>query len=591
MTTIPKKRPAEQAPPDDYDSVPPYFLAADAAAEVCRQAAAEADGQACWDAPPDVTPQGGRPDPDAGGKTPKQSRHAPVTPKKPHVAPPPKDTAAAETQTPVAARWADAEKNLLGNMVARASDMPTRHAQHIVHLLAARDALSAYHWASARNQAVFAAAIRIAESGTYPGPEAIQGELRRIAAAEAADFAGELAREFFSDAELLHWAAQCRELAGACEIYIAAGRVKDALDAGQTVADVLPLLADVQSAAEPLDVSDGPISAGDLIAGFPELRPYVIDGLLRVGETANIIAAPKIGKSWLLLSLLLSVATGTPWMGRECRQGRVLLLDNELHRETLARRIHAVAMAMGVDPESLQDGLVIQCLRGEGENIDSFGRFFRRMKPGEYSVIAIDALYRALPPDCEENVNQDMMRVYNTVDGYSERTGAAFLLVHHASKGLQSEKQVTDVGSGAGAISRAADVHVIIRPHEEDGAAVMDCRVRSGVQPAAMGLRWAYPLWMPDLTLDTKRLLTAKPRRMAKSHSVDDAPPGYMTVVAHAGPDPKPLGWFAAKACDGKEHAARSLLRQAVAVGALHHWPAKKARDFERWATVPQGLA
>ena len=490
---------------------------------------------------------------------------------------------------PLASRWGEAEKNLLGNVCCSPSPNPRPREDHVLRLLESNDLLDGYHWSSPRNQAIFAAAVRIAGGATYPGPDGIAAELQRIGNAESADFCAELAREFFSDAELMYWAGQCLELGRATGLYSAADRLKLALDSGQNMADIAPLIADVHDTADPLGISDVPISAGDLISGFPELRPYVIDGLLRVGETANIIAAPKIGKSWLLLSLLLAVAAGTPWMGRACRQGRVLLLDNELHRETLARRIHAVAMAMGIDPDSLRDGLVIHCLRGAGENIDTLGRFFRRMKPAEYSVIAIDALYRALPPDCEENVNQDMMRVYNTVDGYAERTRAAFLLVHHASKGLQSEKQVTDVGSGAGAISRAADVHLVIRPHEEDGAAVMDCRVRSGVPPAAIGLRWAYPLWVPDSTLDTEKLLTAKSRRVAKANSVEDAAPGYMSVVSHACAEPRGLGWFSAKT-GGKDHVARSLLRQACAVGAIHLWPGKKARDPERWATVPQGV-
>ncbi len=494
----------------------------------------------------------------------------------------------AAPQVPLAIRWATAEKNLLGNILFTPQNPKPREA-HVLQMLDVGDMLCDYRWTSVRNQAIYQAAIGIARNGVFPGLEAVRAELNRVNNSEAVDFTSELAREFFSDAELQFWAAKCSELGRACNLYTAADRIKSALDAGQSVADIAPLIADVHDTADPLGISDVPISAGDLISGFPELRPYVIDGLLRVGETANIIAAPKIGKSWLLLSLLLAVAAGTPWMGRACRQGRVLLLDNELHRETLARRIHAVAMAMGIDPDSLRDGLVIHCLRGAGENIDTLGRFFRRMKPAEYSVIAIDALYRALPPDCEENVNQDMMRVYNTVDGYAERTRAAFLLVHHASKGLQSEKQVTDVGSGAGAISRAADVHLVIRPHEDDGAAVMDCRVRSGVPPAAIGLRWAYPLWVPDSTLDTEKLLTAKSRRVAKANSVEDAAPGYMSVVSHACAEPRGLGWFSAKT-GGKDHVTRSLLRQAEAVGAIHLWPGKKARDPERWATVPQGV-
>ena len=44
---------------------------------------------------------------------------------------------------------------------------------------------------------------------------------------------------------------------------------------------------------------------------YPRLRPVLIHGFLRIGETMNIIAPPKTGKSWLVTDLALAVASGT----------------------------------------------------------------------------------------------------------------------------------------------------------------------------------------------------------------------------------------------------------------------------------------
>ncbi len=60
-----------------------------------------------------------------------------------------------------------------------------------------------------------------------------------------------------------------------------------------------------------------------------------------------------------------------------------------------------------------------------------------------------------LPAGIDENDNAAMSQVYNAIDRYAEMLQASFILVHHSSKGSQSGKSVTDVGSGAGAISRA----------------------------------------------------------------------------------------------------------------------------------------
>jgi hypothetical protein len=81
-----------------------------------------------------------------------------------------------------------------------------------------------------------------------------------------------------------------------------------------------------------------------LIDTFPGLRRPVIHGLLREGETMNVISAPKMGKSWLVTDLALSVATGRDWLGFRCERGDVLILDNELHGET--NRIPRVAAAI-----------------------------------------------------------------------------------------------------------------------------------------------------------------------------------------------------------------------------------------------------
>src|SRR6476659_4336268 len=71
-----------------------------------------------------------------------------------------------------------------------------------------------------------------------------------------------------------------------------------------------------------LNGSDGteqlpkPISAWALSDQYPHLHEPIIDGLLLRGETMNIIAAPKVVKSWLAYGQALSVATGEPWLNR-----------------------------------------------------------------------------------------------------------------------------------------------------------------------------------------------------------------------------------------------------------------------------------
>lgn len=82
-----------------------------------------------------------------------------------------------------------------------------------------------------------------------------------------------------------------------------------------------------------------PLSVRGIVRLYPHMRPPRIEGLLRDGETMNIIAASKIGKSWLAKAMAIHVATGRNWLGHECHAGRVLYVDNELHAETFSSRI------------------------------------------------------------------------------------------------------------------------------------------------------------------------------------------------------------------------------------------------------------
>lgn len=242
----------------------------------------------------------------------------------------------------------------------------------------------------------------------------------------------------------------------------------------------------------------------------PRLHDPIIDGLLREREVLNIISVSKVGKSWLMYGLLLSVITGRPWLGRfNTSAGHALLVDNELHKPTLAARIKTVGDAMGIPYEEYADALEIMSLRGRSKSIFEIASELQDIKPGTFKLISVDAKYRAIPRGTSENDNSDETNFYNCVDAIGEQSGAGIPLIHHSSKGGQADKRVTDVGSGAGAQSRAADSHLILREHEEAGAVVLEAAVRSFAPVEPVVLRWQFPLWQPDQDLDPALLKRA----------------------------------------------------------------------------------
>lgn len=268
-------------------------------------------------------------------------------------------------------------------------------------------------------------------------------------------------------------------------------------------------------------------SLREIIERHPKQKPYVIDGLLREGETCNVIAAPKVGKSWFVYYVALSIVMGWSLFGKFCTAaGKVLIVDNELHPETLASRIPVVAEAMQVDPfggnDIWLDDLEIWPLRGDLRSLNELTFEFDTIEHGAYKLIVFDAKYRFGNGE-SENDNAAEAQFYNQIDRIAAQTGAAIMLVHHSSKGNQSGKSVVDVGAGAGAQSRAADCHLVLREHEEEHHVVLDAVARSFPPPSPLVLRWEWPLWQPVEGMDPEKLAGTKTKQQQQWSEDNDA--------------------------------------------------------------------
>jgi hypothetical protein len=338
-------------------------------------------------------------------------------------------------------------------------------------------------------------------------------------------------------------------------------------------------------------------SVGQLLTDHPELRKPVIHGLLRQGETANLIAPSKVGKSWLVTDLALSLATGRPWLDTFATEaGNVLILDNELHHETTAHRIPQVADARDISLTEIADTVFVDNLRGRLKDIFSLGPYFDALQPNFFKIIVMDALYRFLPKDADENSNGNLTDIYNQLDCYAGMLGCSFVLVHHVSKGNQAGKSVTDVGAGAGSQSRATDTHFVLRPHEQDGVVVLDAAVRSWPPIEPRCLRWTFPVWNPADDLDPAALRPERPRRPPKSPATEAAPTKQPSawdarrfVESFVRPTPATILALTQAAIDAglSERKATKLLKQAESQGLIHRWRFGATHPVQL-ATIPQ---
>lgn len=233
------------------------------------------------------------------------------------------------------------------------------------------------------------------------------------------------------------------------------------------------------------------LSLADLPTKYPKPRESVVEGLIRRGDVCNIVGGPKSRKSFLVLQLAISVAAGLPFLGRQTCKGKVLLCDNEMRPDDLGRRALAVADALGIP---LPTNVEVMTLRGHLASVHTIRTELARRQQ-RYQLVICDALYKLLPEGTDENSNSSMAAVYVEVDALAEEQDSACLLVHHLSKGAQHAKSVSDLGAGAGAQSRSADVHMAMREHEAENTVVLAAIVRSQLPVEPICLEFVYPLW------------------------------------------------------------------------------------------------
>ena len=325
----------------------------------------------------------------------------------------------------------------------------------------------------------------------------------------------------------------------------------------------------------------------ELLEIYTELKEPIIDGLFRVEEIVNLIAAPKTGKSFLALLIALSIAIGRNIFEFKTRQGKVLILDNELHPETLSTRIPTVCEANGINIEDIQNNVDVDTLRGRLIDIHGLDKYLDQIQPNKYKLIILDAQYRFMPAEANENDNGFMTQLYNMLDHHAKSLGCAFILVHHTSKGSQYSKSITDIGAGAGAQSRAADCHITLTHHnEEKGVVVLNAVCRSFPPINPICLRKNFPVFEVDHDIDPLAPKQSKRQRDSKFNKSKIKPQEFVEMFITEEPLERDLIIANAEENDISRNKAENMIKSALAKEYIFQYQIGKHKKAG-FATIP----
>lgn len=240
-----------------------------------------------------------------------------------------------------------------------------------------------------------------------------------------------------------------------------------------------------------------------------EERPWLIRRMVLARTIHMIVGAPKMMKSWLGLDMLLSIGTGTPFLGQfeVAERGAVVyisiedpdyLLHDRFSKMLIARglaprleateksnRLHLVVTGRSTPPVYLD---LSRNFVFDAEHTDNLIAWLHEIKAkvGRVSAVIFDPILRMLPPNIDEfKASSVSSSIFANAERIRTELDTAVILVHHRSKAVAEGKN----SYGSVAFHAFAEGTCFILGDEPDSEGWI--QVKNEFKSAAEA-RWAY---------------------------------------------------------------------------------------------------
>src|SRR5579862_225265 len=166
-----------------------------------------------------------------------------------------------------------------------------------------------------------------------------------------------------------------------------------------------------------------PIVSGiDFMAyAIPE-PPQLIKGLLHQGSKMMIGGSSKAKKTFIQMDLMLSVSSGTPWLGFETQQSRVLYINLELADFEFQERVIAIQVEKALSRDVAKNYDVWN-LRGHAADISTLSPKMIDAAGQNYGLIIVDPIYKVLGNRVENDAGA-ITSLCNEIERIAVKTGA-----------------------------------------------------------------------------------------------------------------------------------------------------------------------
>lgn len=258
------------------------------------------------------------------------------------------------------------------------------------------------------------------------------------------------------------------------QIIEVAARMRADVDSGRppakTVDSVIRQLADVVGSspppligkAEQENISFKPVGLAELLQDTPDVE-FLVEGILPVGRMMLLSGLSGEGKTWLSLDLALSVAQGSRWLGHyACRQGKVLVIDEESGHVLLKKRLSRLMSAAGIEEDDSACDVRFLSMAGVNlSNAQCVASIKRMLEEEQFALIIIDTLIRVHREN--ESSSEEMARVSEVLQALCNDYGCALWIDHHNRKPGLGRHDSQHAYRGSTEIQALVDSHLDLK--------------------------------------------------------------------------------------------------------------------------------
>lgn len=228
-------------------------------------------------------------------------------------------------------------------------------------------------------------------------------------------------------------------------------------------------------------------SAAELLSRPEPKIEWLIENIWADKSRGLIAGNPGVGKTWLALDMLISVASGGLCLGRyPVQKGAVLLVEEEASELNLSRRLHCMARARGLKDTDLSNLFLLtrQFTKIPADSTE----LFHLVSGLDIKLIVFDSLRRF--HNCDENSSSEMQSVLDSFARLNIMTGASIVLIHHLSKSSDvSRKPLFERLRGSSDFWAWRDCLIGVEGEEESDTAVCSFQFRDAEAQAPITIK------------------------------------------------------------------------------------------------------